>query len=236
MTLALTVCSCGEALVAETGLASGTTSTAAESSSTDAGKSTDGGAAESTSTTRDSTTSAADETTDGGTTGGTSAGSTSSGSTSSGSTGTGLPDAEGFRFEFSLGLMGTEAWDVLSAVQTPDGTLELYAGLNHIGGISPVGIDLAMNIDGLTPGTYACDDSTRLVARSYVETKFGLVEQFWASEAPGECSIVLNEVGDMGELVTGTFEATLVNSGDDWGGLGETWTLSNGTFELVRER
>lgn len=236
MTLTLTVCACGEALVAETGLASETTSTAAESSSTDAGKSTDGGPAESTSTTRGSTTSAADESTDGGTTGGTSAGSTSTGSTGTGSTTTGFPDAEGFRFEMLPPLPVGETWQVLNAVQTPDGTLELYADDDTLGATRLIGMELTMNIDGIAPGAYACDDSTRLVARLYARSPNDTSEFFWVSEAPGECSIVLDEVGDVGEMVTGTFEATLVNSGDDDGGVGETWTLSNGTFEFVRQR
>lgn len=42
----------------------------------------------------------------------------------------------------------------------------------------------------------------------------------------------LEEVGDVGEMVRGTYEATLVNEMEDFE-LGPTWTLTNGTFEFV---
>lgn len=54
---------------------------------------------------------------------------------------------------------------------------------------------------------------------------------YWPGEGPGECTIVLDEVGDVGEMVRGTFEGSLVNAVED-SGFGTTHDLSNGSFEF----
>ncbi len=57
---------------------------------------------------------------------------------------------------------------------------------------------------------------------------------YWSADPRGECTIVLDEVGDVGEVVRGTFEATLTNEVEE-NGLGTTWTSSSGTLEFVRQ-
>jgi hypothetical protein len=107
------------------------------------------------------------------------------------------------------------------------------------GGPSGILADLSMVVGGITPGPYACDDSTYLVGSLHNAPSCGgdPFSGYWSAGQPGgSCSITLDEVGGVGEMVRGSFEGLLVAEGDAAAtGLGETWTLSNGTFEFVRQ-